>query len=82
MPYSSEIGIDQADMINEIEIRWHGSGKVQTFTNIKPNQFLRIVEGKNMIEPIQLKTLDWILPDRLCDPLVLEGVGNTPTGAN
>jgi len=29
-----EIGLGQEDMIEEIEIRWHGSGKVQAFTNI------------------------------------------------
>ena len=81
MPYSLEIGLGQADMIEEIEIRWHGSGKVQVFTNIN-QPVSEGADGKNAIEPIQLKTLDWILPDRLCDLLLLEGVSSTSTGAN
>lgn len=70
-PLRREIGIGQATMIDEIEIQWHGSSKVQTFRNVKPNQFLKIVEGKDVIERIPLKTLNWVLPDRLCDPTTL-----------
>ncbi|MBA4055236.1 MAG: hypothetical protein C0490_11025 [Marivirga sp.] len=70
-PLRREIGIGQATVIDEIEITWHGSSKVQTFKNVKPNQFLKIVEGKDQMETIPLKTLNWILPDRLCDPVTL-----------
>ncbi len=67
-PLRREIGIGQAMMIDEIEIRWHGSGEVQTFKNVKPNQFLKITEGKNQSEAINLKTINWILPNRICLP--------------
>lgn len=70
-PLRREIGIGQAVTIDEIEIRWHGSSLVQTFRNVKPNQFLKIVEGKNELEIIPLKRLNWIRPDRLCDPATL-----------
>ncbi|HTH55942.1 MAG TPA: FG-GAP-like repeat-containing protein [Cyclobacteriaceae bacterium] len=67
-PFRREIGIGQATMIDEIEIRWHGSNEVQTFKNVKPDQFLRITEGQNSIEPIALKRITWTLPERLCLP--------------
>ncbi|MEO7991353.1 MAG: CRTAC1 family protein [Chryseolinea sp.] len=67
-PLRREIGIGGAAMIDEIEIHWHGSGEVQTFKNVKPNQFLKITEGKNQLEVINLKTINWILPNRLCLP--------------
>lgn len=67
-PLRREIGIGQAAIIDEIEIRWHGSSEVQIFKNIKPNQFLKITEGKSQLEVINLKTINWILPNRLCLP--------------
>lgn len=67
-PLRREIGLGQADMIDEIEIRWHGSGQVQTFKNIKPNQFLRLVEGDAQLMPVNLKTISWTLPGKLCLP--------------
>jgi len=73
-PLRREIGIGQASIIDEIEIKWHGSGEVQTLKNVRPNRFLKITEGKAQPEEIQLKTLYWILPDRLCEPLA-----RTPT---
>ncbi len=67
-PLRREIGIGQATTIDEIEIQWHGSKAVQRFTNIQPNQFIHITEGDNSIKKIQLKKLNWILPDQLCLP--------------
>ncbi len=55
-PLRQEIGIGQAKVIDEIEIRWAGSGTVQHLQKIKPNQFLEITEdGK--ATPLNLKTL-------------------------
>ena len=68
-PLRREIGLGQAKVIDEIEIHWHGSNEVQVFKNIKPNQFLKITEGNNKLEPVNLKTITWVLPDRLCLPL-------------
>ena len=56
-PYRREIGIGSATIISEIEIKWHGSGKVQVFKNVKPNQFLKLKEGSAKFEPVKLKTL-------------------------
>jgi len=60
--------LGQAEKIDQIEITWHGSGAVQTFKDIKPNQFIKITEGSNEITPVNLKVLNWILPNRLCLP--------------
>lgn len=68
-PLRREIGVGQATVIDEIEIRWHGSGEVQQFKNVKPNQFLKIKEGNDEFEVAGLKKITWILPEVLCLPL-------------
>ncbi len=67
-PLRREIGIGQATVVDQIEIRWHGSNTVQVFKNIKPNQFYKIIEGSNRIERVPLKIINWTLPDKLCLP--------------
>lgn len=55
-PLRQEIGIGQARVINDIEIRWAGSGTVQHVQQVSPNQFLEITEhGK--VKPLGLKAL-------------------------
>ncbi|WP_426670046.1 CRTAC1 family protein [Mucilaginibacter sp. McL0603] len=56
-PLRQEIGIGQAKLIDEIEIKWAGSQTVQRLTNIAPNQFLHITEGNQHAEVIHLKKL-------------------------
>ncbi|WP_276089969.1 CRTAC1 family protein [Pedobacter sp. JY14-1] len=58
-PFRREIGIGAAELIDEVEIKWHGSGLVQKFKNVKPNQFLTITEGNNSPKAIKLKTLNF-----------------------
>lgn len=67
-PMRREIGLGKAARIDELEITWHGSGTVQVFHDISPNQFIRITEGVNEIEKININKLNWILPNRLCLP--------------
>jgi hypothetical protein len=56
-PLRREIGIGQASVIDEITIIWPVSGLVQTLKNLKPNQFIKIKEGKDGYEPVALKVL-------------------------
>jgi hypothetical protein len=42
-------GIGRNDLVDEIEVTWP-SGDVQTFTKIKPNQTVYIVEGGKLHE--------------------------------
>ncbi|MCW5910310.1 MAG: CRTAC1 family protein [Cyclobacteriaceae bacterium] len=67
-PLRREIGIGQATVIEDIEILWHGSNRIQRFKNIEPNQFIRITEGSEVIEKIPLKTFQWVINDPLCFP--------------
>jgi hypothetical protein len=67
-PLRREIGIGQATMVDEIEISWHGSKKIQVFKNVKPNTFYKIIEGNNQLLQVPLKTIIWSLPDQLCLP--------------
>lgn len=54
-PLRRDIGIGQSDLIDEVEITWASTGKKQVFKNIKPNQFIQIKEGSNVITKINLK---------------------------
>ena len=47
-------GVRQATVI-EIEIKWQGSGTVQRFKNVKVNQNLKLIEGKDVPVLIPLK---------------------------
>ena len=50
-----EIGIGQATSIDQIEITWPKNQKKQTFKNIKPNQYIKIIEGENNFSKIDIK---------------------------
>ncbi|HZY81456.1 MAG TPA: CRTAC1 family protein [Cyclobacteriaceae bacterium] len=68
LPLRREIGIGKAAVIDDIEIQWHGSNAVQHFTNVKPNEFIKITEGSDVVEKLPLKRLNWTLSDPLCLP--------------
>jgi tetratricopeptide (TPR) repeat protein len=73
-PLQQEIGIGQAKLIEEIEIKWAGSQNVQHFKNIIPNQFLHITEGDNVAHLIHLKQLKFNINSSptVCYPLTSE----------
>lgn len=52
-----EIGIGQANVIDQIEIIWPKSGKRQIFTNVQPNQYIKITEGKKGFSKLNIKKL-------------------------
>jgi hypothetical protein len=56
-PLRQEIGIGQARLIDDIEIKWAGSRTVQHFRNVVPDQFLHITEGIDQTEVIHLSKL-------------------------
>jgi hypothetical protein len=53
------IGIGTATVIDEIEITWSGTNNKQHFKNIKPNQIIKILEGKNKFKKINLKKIEF-----------------------
>ncbi|MGN6181074.1 MAG: CRTAC1 family protein, partial [Mucilaginibacter sp.] len=57
-PLRQEIGIGQADVIDDIEILWAGSGSVQHLYKVKPDQLLQVTEG-GKVTPINLKILNF-----------------------
>jgi tetratricopeptide (TPR) repeat protein len=50
-----EIGVGQAEIIDQIEITWPKSGKKEIFSNIDPNQFIKIIEGKKGFSKLNIK---------------------------
>jgi tetratricopeptide (TPR) repeat protein len=55
-PLRQELGVGQAKSIDDIEIRWSGSGTIQHLHNVKLNQFLEVIEdGK--VRPLNLMAL-------------------------
>lgn len=53
-PLRQSIGIGTAALVNEIKITWPASGITQTFNDVKPNRFLKITEGKQESELLQV----------------------------
>jgi hypothetical protein len=58
-PLRSQIGIGQATLIEEIEINWHRGNRPQIFRKVKPNQFVRMYEGKEKLEILDVKSLNF-----------------------
>jgi tetratricopeptide (TPR) repeat protein len=58
-PLRKEIGIGKATGVDELVIKWPGSGKIQSFKNIAPRQFLHIREGDERPVKLELKRLNF-----------------------
>ncbi|MCF0060661.1 CRTAC1 family protein [Dyadobacter chenwenxiniae] len=56
-PFKREIGLGKATQIDEVEIKWNGSGRIQKIRNVAVNQFVKIKEGSNKVEKVMLKML-------------------------
>ncbi len=52
-----EIGLGRADRIRELEVRWPGSGTVQTFRDVEPDRFYRVFEVSPELEPLSLPVI-------------------------
>ncbi len=52
-----EIGLGKAERIRGLEVRWPGSGLVQTFRDLSADRFIRITEGDEEIVEIPLKRI-------------------------
>jgi hypothetical protein len=57
-PLRREIGIGQADIIDELTVTWAGTNTTQTFKNIYPNQCIKITEGIDATQKVPLKKLE------------------------
>jgi hypothetical protein len=58
-PLRREIGIGKAKMIDELTIKWPATGITQVFKNIPADQFLKIKEGNDRIEKMNLRKLQF-----------------------
>jgi hypothetical protein len=58
-PLRKEIGIGKGKIIDSLTIKWPTSGIKQIFKNIKPGQFLKIKEGSDQIEKLNLRALQF-----------------------
>jgi hypothetical protein len=69
-PLRQEIGIGKAQKIDDIEIKWAGSGAIQHFKNILPAQFLYIIEGVDNYKVTSLAKLTFMNKQGLmCMPM-------------
>jgi len=74
-PLRKEIGIGRAKKIDELVIRWPGSGTVQVFHDIAPRQFLSIGEGSDGPVILDIKPLQLRLKDGPGMPMPMIGCG-------
>jgi hypothetical protein len=51
-PLRQEIGIGEATAVASVEVRWPGSGTVQTFRGVTPGGSYRLREGADRPEPV------------------------------
>jgi tetratricopeptide (TPR) repeat protein len=63
-PMRKEIGIGRAKVIDELVIRWPGSGTEQVFRNVAPRQFLTIEEGSDQLVKANIKPMKFQLKDK------------------
>ncbi|MBS1933114.1 MAG: CRTAC1 family protein, partial [Bacteroidetes bacterium] len=56
-PFRQEIGIGKATIIDELKIKWPGSNTVQVFKNVEPRRFIKIKEGAEKIEIMNIVPL-------------------------
>ncbi len=63
-PLLQHIGIGKANKIDKIEIIWPIEGSVQEFTNLAVNKTFIITEGSNNAPVQELKTLNFLDPNR------------------
>lgn len=71
-PFRREIGIGQASTIDEIILTWPASGITQVLKNVQPNQYIRVKEGQEGFEKIELNKLTFKKADGsipMCAPL-------------
>ena len=61
-PLRKELGLGKATVIDELTIRWPTSGIVQVFKNVRPRQFVKIREGVDRLEPVNLARLKFGAP--------------------
>jgi len=43
-------GVGKMQTIDAIEVKWPTSGKIERFTQVKPNQILTIREGNGIVD--------------------------------
>jgi hypothetical protein len=58
-PLQQHIGIGKATKINELQIYWPVTGKVQSFKNIAPGNYIKIKEGNNAFTTVKLNRFDF-----------------------
>ncbi len=64
-PLRQEIGLGDATAITSVEIRWPGSGTVQTLGGLELDKYYRIREDAKMPERLALKTFAFRTPGSL-----------------
>src|SRR5262249_7841091 len=62
-PLRQEIGLGDATSLESVEIRWPGSGTLQTVKSLSLDRFYRIREGAEAPEPVALKSFSLPGPD-------------------
>ncbi|KEO75479.1 CRTAC1 family protein [Anditalea andensis] len=58
-PLTMHVGLGENSVIDEIEIIWAGSKSTQLLKKVRANQFIKIIEGEDKWQVLNLKKLDF-----------------------
>ena len=50
--FQQEIGLGQARKIEEVVVRWPGSGTIQRFSDVEAGRIYRVIEGESELRPV------------------------------
>ncbi len=56
-PLRQTIGLGRATRIERLEVFWPATGRTQVFEDVATDRFLRIVEDRDVIEVIELRSV-------------------------
>lgn len=54
-PLRLQVGLGQAERIQQLEVAWPTTGGTQLFSDVKVDQFIEIFEGDDSLHPLDLK---------------------------
>lgn len=78
-PFQVHLGLGDAEAVDELVVRWPTSGREHSFTDVAANQHVRIEEGADEVETVEVSPFSYAVGDTTTDgdPPSERGVAET-----